>query len=242
MRNRLTAFLPRLGLSFLSLFLLISLYTPAFSQTVQPDEPPFELPFLVPPGPDTWLVFQAYGHTLRAYQQRDKMYRAGQGLHFGVDFYARCGLPVAAIADGVVAKVDAKEHGAGPHNLVIDHSNGYASLYGHLLETPPLEAGQVVKRGEIIGKVGDPEETCRTRSHLHLEIRNAGKYNRAYNPIPLIAADWESIALHGAVGLGFARDLDQPRLNQSFYDQPEVGFWGPLLNDYAKPAHLDWIP
>jgi murein DD-endopeptidase MepM/ murein hydrolase activator NlpD len=234
--------LPRLALSILVLTVLVSPPALALSQTQQSEDPPFQLPFLVPPGPDTWLVFQAYGHTLRAYQQRNKMYRAGQGLHFGVDFYARCGLPVAAIGDGVVAKVDAKEHGAGPHNLLIDHPNGYASLYGHLLEIPSLIVGQTVRQGDIIGKVGDPEETCLTRSHLHLEIRNAGRYGRAYNPPPLIAADWEALALHSASSLGFARDLDQPRQNQSLHLQPEVNFWGPSLNDYTQPWPLDWNP
>jgi murein DD-endopeptidase MepM/ murein hydrolase activator NlpD len=233
-----------LTLAFFMLFLILFISSPAsvLSQTTQQDEPPFQLPFLSPPGPDTWLVFQAYGHTTRAYQQRDKMYRAGQGLHFGVDFYARCGLPVVAIGDGVVAKVDAKEHGAGPHNLVIDHPNGYASLYGHLLETPSLKVGQSVRQGDIIGKVGDPEETCLTRSHLHLEIRNAGRYGRTYNPVPLIATDWEALALHGAASLGFAKDLNQPRQNQSLYFQPEVIFWGPTLNDYTQPWPLDWNP
>jgi murein DD-endopeptidase MepM/ murein hydrolase activator NlpD len=231
-----------LSLSLLILVLIASPDKSALSGPLSFEEPPFELPFLVPPGPDTWLVFQVYGHTLRAYQQRNKMYRAGQGLHFGVDFYAPCGLPVAAIGDGIVAKVDAKEHGAGPHNLVVDHPNGYASLYGHLLETPTVEVGQTVRMGEIVGKVGDPEETCITRSHLHLEIRNAGKYGRAYNPVPLINADWEALALHGATGLGFARDLNQPRQHQSFYIQPEVIFWGPILNDYAQSWPLDWNP
>lgn len=239
--------LHRFPAALLSLILLVALLVlpaeRAFSNPApQLPEPPFVLPFTEPSGPDTWLVFQAYGHTLRAYQQRNKMYRAGQGLHFGVDFYAHCGFPVVAIGDGVVAKVDAKNHGAGPHNLVIDHPNGYASLYGHLLETPPLAVGQAVSQGQVVGQVGDPEETCLSRSHLHLEIRKAGNYTRLYNPVPLIAADWEALALHGTWGLGFARDLHEPRRWQSLSDQPEVNIWGPPLNDYAHPWPFDWKP
>jgi hypothetical protein len=99
-----------------------------------------------------------------------------------------------------------------------------------------------VNQGEIIGKVGDPEETCITRSHLHLEIRSAGRYGRAFNPVPLIASDWEALTLHGAASLGFARDLNQARHYQNLYMQPDVSFWGPTQNEYTKPWPLDWNP
>lgn len=203
---------------------------------------PFRLPFLDPPGPGTWLLGQTYGNTTGAYRQRRIIYEAGQGVHFGVDLSARCGTPVAAIGDGVVTKVDALEHGSAPHNLMIDHANGYASFYGHLLERPALEAGQTVQAGEIVARVGDPDGNCASRPHLHLEIRNAGVYNQAFNPLLLIEADWDSLALVGPFGTGFARDLSNPRLWQHLYDQPQVQFWGPILNDYANPWPPDWNP
>ncbi len=204
------------------------------------EAPPFQLPFDAPPGPSTWLLVQAYGNTVGAYFQRSTTYAAGQGLHFGVDLSARCGTPIVAIGDGVVAKVDAFEHGSRPHNLMIDHPNGFASFYGHLLETPALRPGERVSAGDIVAHVGDPDETCNSRPHLHLEIRNAGLYNRAYNPIPLINADWDSLALVGSFGRGFARDLADPRRWQQLDDQPEVAFGGPRLNEYTDPWPLDW--
>lgn len=204
------------------------------------DTTPFQLPFAEEPGPDTWLLGQAYGNTSGAYRQRAGAYAAGQGLHFGIDLSTRCGYPIVAIGDGVVSKVDALEHGSAPHNLMIDHPNGYASFYGHLLETPSLTVGQTVLAGEVIAKVGDPDGTCTSRPHLHLEIRNAGVYNRAYNPIPLIDADWDSLSLIGPFGREFARDLQEPRLWQSLYDQPETAFWGPRLNDYTNPWPQEW--
>jgi murein DD-endopeptidase MepM/ murein hydrolase activator NlpD len=215
----------------------------AASQPVQAqDGPPFRLPFAQPPGPSTWLLGQTYGNTTGAFRQRKVFYEAGQGLHFGIDLSARCGTPIVAIGDGVVTKVDALEHGSAPHNLMIDHANGYASFYGHLLETPTLQVGQAVLAGEVVAKSGDPDSTCTSRPHLHLEIRNAGQYNRAYNPIPLIAADWDSLALAGGFGSGFARDLSEPRRWQSLYDQPDTHFWGPFLNDYPNPWPLEWAP
>jgi murein DD-endopeptidase MepM/ murein hydrolase activator NlpD len=205
-------------------------------------ERPFRLPFLEPPGPSTWLLGQVYGNTTSAYRQRKEFYEAGQGLHFGIDLMAPCGYPVVAIGAGVVTKVDALEHGSAPHNLMIDHPNGYASFYGHLLETPDLQVGQAVTAGQVVAKSGDPDETCTSRPHLHLEIRNAGQYNRAYNPITLIKADWDTLALTGPSGAGFARDLSDPRRWQSLYNQPEVHFWGPMLNDYPNPWPLEWGP
>ena len=121
---------------------------------------------------------------------------------------------------------------------VIMHPNGYASLYGHLLQRPDLQVGQQVKKGEPIALTGDPDLTCTSRPHLHLEIRDAS-YGYAYNPIPLIEADWDSLALFGPSG-GFERNLDNPRRWVTPEDQPVVDFGGPPLNDYARPWPPDW--
>ncbi len=232
--------MPRIRIIIL-IFILISLaILPSEPGAAQTDAPPFRLPFLEAPGPNTWLLGQAYGNTTGAYRQRNSAYSAGQGIHFGVDFSAPCGTPIVAIGDGVVTKVDAREHGSAPHNLMIDHANGYASFYGHLLETPELFVGQKVDAGQEIAKVGDPDETCYSRPHLHLEIRNAGLYNKAYNPVLLIDADWDSLALIGSFSTGFARDLDNPHRWQTLYDQPDISFWWPLLNDYQNIWPPDW--
>lgn len=204
------------------------------------EDPPFGLPFNTPAGPSTWLVGQLYGNTTFAYRWRRAMYGAGQGLHFGVDFTAPCGTPVAAIGDGVVTEVDAGQHGAGPHNLIIDHGNGYASLYGHLVDRAVVEVGQPVTRGDVIGYSGDPDLTCHSRPHLHLEIRSAN-YRIAYNPVPLIDADWDALLLSGLSGSQFQRDLDAPRQWQTPADQPEVRFGGAILNDISRPWPPQWL-
>ncbi len=70
-----------------------------------------------------------------------------------------------------------------------------------------------------------------------MEIRN-NFHNRAYNPVPLIQADWDSLALIGSFGRGFERDLTNPRQWQTIYDQPNIVFGGLLLNEYDNP----WPP
>lgn len=209
------------------------------ASATQVESPPFGLPLANPPGPDTWLLGQVYGNSSGAFVRRREWYGAGQGIHFGIDFSARCGTQVVAIGDGTVLKVDAREHGSLPHNLLIAHPNGYTSLYGHLLERPKLSVGQPVKKGEVIALTGDPDVTCTSRPHLHLEIRDR-TLGRALNAHKLIDADWESLALAGSFGRGFQRDLDDPRKWQTLMDQPDIRFGGALINEFENTWPRDW--
>jgi murein DD-endopeptidase MepM/ murein hydrolase activator NlpD len=218
--------------------LVTAILVPAAAPGLADPPPPFSLPFASPPGPDTWLLTQPYGNTIFAYRQRWTFYGAGQGLHFGVDLAAPCGTEVVAIGDGVVVGIDQTSHGAGPHNLMIDHSNGYASFYGHLRDRAPLSLGDEVRRGQPIAVTGDPDLTCTSRPHLHLEIRDAPAHRRAFNPLPLIDADWDRLALVGGSAIGFEQDQAKPRQWQLLADQPEIVFGAPLLNDYLDP----WPP
>jgi murein DD-endopeptidase MepM/ murein hydrolase activator NlpD len=183
---------------------------------------------------------QPYGNTTGAFILRDRFYMAGQGLHFGTDFAAPCGTEVVAIGDGTVVEIDT--HGAAPHSLIIDHANGYTSLYGHLLERPDLEIGQFVRQGETVALSGDLFETCRSAPHLHLEIRS-NFHDRTYNPVPLIDADWENLYLIGSFRPGYQRDLENPRRWQTLDDQPIIFFGGPILNDFDRtwpPPKGEW--
>jgi murein DD-endopeptidase MepM/ murein hydrolase activator NlpD len=162
-----------------------------------PPERPFQLPFNVPPGPTTWLLGQPYGNTINAYYQRNTIYRASGGIHFGTDFAAPCGTELVAIGDGTVFAVDGP-FGAPPHNLMIDHPQaGYASMYGHLLEMPRLVPDQQVKQGEVIALVGEATGNCNSYPHLHLEIRDLGHLHK-YNPALFINANWDNLSLMGS--------------------------------------------
>jgi len=204
------------------------------------EDRPFGLPLEGPPGPGTWLLGQPYGNTEFAYRTRFSFYAAGQGLHFGVDFSAPCGTPVLAVGDGVVSEVDNLYHGAEPHNLMIDHANGLASFYGHLSQRPSFRPGDAITRGQVVARTGDPDGTCTSRPHLHLEIRNAPSHTIAYNPVPLIEADWDAIAALGGQPLRFEQDLSDPRRWQSLFDQPDVHFGQSLVNDYDDAWPPPW--
>ena len=128
---------------------------------------PFGLPFNTAPGPSTWLFIQAYGNTVSAYRWRVSQYGAGQSLHFGLDFAARCSPPVVAAGEGVVVEVDNLSHGADPHNLIIQHANRYALRYGHLLKRAHLVACDHVQRGQAIALSGAPDGTCAAGPHLY---------------------------------------------------------------------------
>ncbi|GAB4509963.1 MAG: hypothetical protein OHK0046_05910 [Anaerolineae bacterium] len=210
--------------------LLLSLY-PTQAQT---DSRPFTLPVASPPGPDTWLFGQAYGNTVGAFNFGAQWYSSGQGLHFGLDLPMPCGTPLVAVADGIVAYVDNLGLGAGPHNLVIRHDQyQLATLYGHLLEAPPLLQGQAVTQGQVIAQSGDPDITCDSRPHLHFEVRSPD-YFTTYNPIDYIDANWHSLALAGGYSYPlFQQDLYNPRQWMSLDEQPPVRFGGRRLNAYT---------
>lgn len=203
------------------------------------DERPFIMPFAGDPGPNTWLLIQPYGNTTFAYRFRNSVYYGGQGLHFGIDLAAPCGTEILAIGDGVVYSVDSW-HGAGPHNLLINHKNGYASFYGHLLVRSFLRPGVTVQAGDVVGLSGDPDRTCNSRPHLHLEIRDSETHAYAYNPIILIDADWERIALYGGFPIEFQQASEATQRWTDLYNQPETKFGHPLLNHYELSWPYDW--
>lgn len=201
---------------------------------------PLGLPVASPPGASTWLLGQPYGNTVGAYLRGADWYSAGQRLHFGMDFSMPCGTPLVAMADGEVLFVDDMGFGSAPHNLLVRHAEaGVIALYGHLLERAPVQPGQFVERGQTIGLSGDPDLTCDSRPHLHLELRGLD-YVTAFNPVDYIDADWHTLSLIGSFRSGsFQQDLDNARQWMSIDDQPSVAFGGRALNAYTA-TYPNW--
>ena len=92
-------------------------------------------------------------------------------FHAGMDFTAKPGTPIYATGDGRVTFADYATNGYGMH-VVIDHGYDYHTLYAHLSEFK-VRNGQRVKRGEVIGLVGNTGLSA--GPHLHYEVHKGGQ-------------------------------------------------------------------
>ncbi len=97
-------------------------------------------------------------------------------MHAGMDFTCPKGTDIQATGAGVIEKVTKKKSGYGTH-VIINHGYGYQSLYAHMASVT-VKAGDKVKRGQIIGTVGNTGTS--TAPHLHYEVIHN---NRKVNPI-----------------------------------------------------------
>jgi murein DD-endopeptidase MepM/ murein hydrolase activator NlpD len=102
-----------------------------------------------------------------------------QGAHHGLDFAARRGTPVTAVAAGTV--IEANQDPAYGKYVRIAHGAGQQSLMAHL-DAIGVQAGQQIAAGQAIGTAGDTGKA--TGPHLHLEYWQDGKRR---NPEPLLA-------------------------------------------------------
>jgi murein DD-endopeptidase MepM/ murein hydrolase activator NlpD len=98
-------------------------------------------------------------------------------LHAGVDIGAPTGTPIVAAADGRVTF--AGWRGGYGKTVLIDHGN-LVTLYAHQ-SAVGVRAGQTVRRGETIGRVGSTGQS--TGPHLHFEVRVNG---RPRDPLPYL--------------------------------------------------------
>lgn len=87
--------------------------------------------------------------------------------HKGLDIASPYGTPIRAGADGIVVTSGWNSGGYG-YLVIIDHGNGYNTLYAHMSEVL-VQDGQQVFTGETIGKVGSTGNS--TGNHLHFEVR-----------------------------------------------------------------------
>jgi murein DD-endopeptidase MepM/ murein hydrolase activator NlpD len=94
-------------------------------------------------------------------------------MHWGQDFTAKIGTPIYATGDGVVteAKGSRRSHVGFGMVIKIDHGYGYSTVYGHLSGFN-VKTGQKVKRGDVIGYVGNSGGS--TAPHLHYEVHKNG--------------------------------------------------------------------
>lgn len=123
-------------------------------------------------GPEV-IVFTApvSGKVIEGYMGDDLVYNESLKdwrTHKGVDFEAELGETVKASGHGIVEKVF--DSGMG-RCVIIDHQNGYKTMYANLEESTPVKEGDEVKAGDVIGKVGNTALGDMTdQPHLHFEM------------------------------------------------------------------------
>ncbi len=105
----------------------------------------------------------------------DPVYKTTK-FHAGMDFTAPTGTPIYATGDGKVIVADSESRGYGNH-VRISHGYGYVTLYAHMSKMA-VKVGQKVKRGDVIGYVGNTGKSV--GPHCHYEVR---KNDTPINPV-----------------------------------------------------------
>lgn len=116
------------------------------------------------------FVWPASGRITQGYWDR----------HRALDIGAPLGASVKASDTGFVVVAGWSDYGYGNY-IIIDHGNGYQTLYSHLSRIL-VERGQSVGQGAVVGKVGSTGNS--TGSHLHFEIRYRGSLRNPFGFLP----------------------------------------------------------
>lgn len=134
----------------------------------------------------SWHWPTAMGYTLTSYYgYRPQLFGEGN-FHTGLDIAGTgYGSPVYASNNGVIVKQGYEQYGLGYH-IIIDHNNGFFSVYGHMSGfDEKVSLGSTVERAQIIGYVGS--SGWATGPHLHFEIRTCQRYSCHINPLPYLS-------------------------------------------------------
>ena len=113
------------------------------------------------------------------YGYRKDPFTGKKGFHAGIDYLIPVGTEVKSSLNGKVLKTEFLDTGYGL-NILIDHLNGYYTLYGHLSEIF-VKPNQTVKQGQIIGMSGDSGRS--TGAHLHFAVK---ENNRFIDPVKVL--------------------------------------------------------
>ncbi len=113
----------------------------------------------------------------------DNRYLSGNDYwsgHLGIDIAAATGAPIYAADSGVVVYAGWHPNGYG-NVIMIDHMNGYHTVYAHL-SAINVSCGSNVIQGNIIGRAGSTGNS--TGPHLHFEVRYLGGFINPWTVLP----------------------------------------------------------
>lgn len=103
------------------------------------------------------------------------------GGHGGIDIGAWTGAPVKAADGGYVAVAAGGWNGGYGNHVIVDHGNGFVTLYAHL-NSIYVKPGESVAAGQQVGSVGNTGNS--TGPHLHFELRYQGVPRNPLNYLP----------------------------------------------------------
>ena len=125
---------------------------------------------------DRWAqrpsIWPTRGRVTSGFGYRSHPFMGIKVFHEGLDIANDVWTPVFASADGIVSFVGVRIH-YGTSVMISHRGSGYKTVYAHL-EKSSVKEGQVVKRGELIGYIGNTGRS--TGPHLHYEVRKFNKY------------------------------------------------------------------
>jgi murein DD-endopeptidase MepM/ murein hydrolase activator NlpD len=119
------------------------------------------------------FIHPVAGRITSGFGMRKDPFTEKHKFHKGIDIACSIGTPVVASAEGIVIFVGNKK-GYGK-TIIVEHRNGYQTLYGHLSEYS-VQVGAKVKQGQKIALSGMTGRA--TGPHLHFEVRRQGKPER----------------------------------------------------------------
>lgn len=105
----------------------------------------------------------------------------GKRKHEGIDIFARKGTPVVAICDGII--VSRGNTPRGGKTLWLQSTDHPVTVYYAHLDLQKARVGQFVRKGQVIGTVGNTGNARYTPPHLHFGIY---KYSGPVNPLPYV--------------------------------------------------------
>ncbi len=101
--------------------------------------------------------------------------------HNGLDIAISAGTPIHAADSGQVIWAGWRTDGLG-YCVMIDHQNGYTTVYGHMIRQPAVYVGQYVRRGQVIGYIGSTGHS--TGPHVHFMVKHGSGDSHEYrNPL-----------------------------------------------------------
>ena len=127
------------------------------------------------------IVTPVHGEVLAAFSVDELAYNPtleDWRTHDGVDIQAASGTTVLSACNGTVLSV--RDDALMGTTVVVEHDGGYQTTYANLQPHPPVEAGEIVSAGQILGAVGDTAAAESAQGpHLHFSVSRDGE---AINP------------------------------------------------------------